>query len=283
MPEHSRDTGGRVEIADARMKEMAEQVLNEVKLGVLKGVAHEINKDQYPLGERADSIESATIAYLNTRKQEKQIAVKKSVQEILEQSGTSRESLFGALAQVNLTSKKTVADQVKKFGLDKKVKIEPSYLSELEIRNGMLVQKPQRINEDAPTPMESTDPFGPITTKYIELGGTNSFLGEPVGEENVCPDGIGGYRHYKHGSIYWSPDTGACEIHGEIRKKWKSMGWEKSILGYPKTDVKHTSEKQKGQYTHFQKGAIYYSRGTGAHAVHDDIYERWEKMKWENS
>ena len=38
------------------------------------------------------------------------------------------------------------------------------------------------------------------------------------------------------GSIYWTPSTGAWSIHGAIRAKWASLGWERSCLGYPVSD-----------------------------------------------
>jgi endonuclease/exonuclease/phosphatase family metal-dependent hydrolase len=49
--------------------------------------------------------------------------------------------------------------------------------------------------------------------KYQELGGANGMLGNPVSEEQPCPDGKGRFRHYEDSSIYRSPDTGAHEIH----------------------------------------------------------------------
>lgn len=36
----------------------------------------------------------------------------------------------------------------------------------------------------------------------------------------MAPDGIGHYRHYAGGSIYWSPATGVHESHGAIRALW---------------------------------------------------------------
>src|SRR5688572_28420492 len=53
-----------------------------------------------------------------------------------------------------------------------------------------------------PTPTAIVFPPGesPIDIKYEELGG-EGFLGPPVGEELIAPDGIGRYRHYELGSI----------------------------------------------------------------------------------
>jgi len=44
-------------------------------------------------------------------------------------------------------------------------------------------------------------------------------------------DDRGRCRDFEHGPIYWTPQTGAREVHGAIRDKWASMGWERSRLG----------------------------------------------------
>ena len=76
----------------------------------------------------------------------------------------------------------------------------------------------------------------PISDKYTQLGGQNGFLGAPTIPETTAPDGVGKFRHYQHGSIYWHPECGAHEVHGLIRQRWSQLGWETSYLGYPITD-----------------------------------------------
>jgi uncharacterized protein with LGFP repeats len=86
-------------------------------------------------------------------------------------------------------------------------------------------------------------------------------LGYPLTDDTATPDGQGRYVHLEHGSIYWSPHTGAHEVHGVIRDKWASMGWERSALGYPTSD-----ERQDGVYrrSNFQRGYIRWSAEKGA-------------------
>jgi uncharacterized protein with LGFP repeats len=43
-------------------------------------------------------------------------------------------------------------------------------------------------------------------------------------------------RVFQNGSISWTSATGAHEVHGPIRAKWESMGWQRSALGYPVKD-----------------------------------------------
>src|SRR5947208_1744941 len=77
---------------------------------------------------------------------------------------------------------------------------------------------------------------GEIRVKWAQLGGVRSFLGYPVTDELGTPDGRGRFNHFEGGSIYWAPETGAHEVHGAIRDKWASIGWERSRLGYPISD-----------------------------------------------
>ena len=77
---------------------------------------------------------------------------------------------------------------------------------------------------------------GAILGEYAALGYENSALGFPITNELTAPDGTGRFEVFEHGSIYWSPSTGAHEISGDILAKWGAIGYERSILGYPTTD-----------------------------------------------
>lgn len=121
-----------------------------------------------------------------------------------------------------------------------------------------------------------------IDIKYSSLGGAQGFLGSSVTGELVCPDGIGHYRHYQHGSIYWSPLTGAHEIHGLIRAKWATLGYEKSFLGYPKTD-ESSCPVLGGKYNLFQGGTIlWFPDSEEAFEVHGAIRSKWGQLGWES-
>ncbi|TMM10982.1 MAG: hypothetical protein E6G01_17750, partial [Actinobacteria bacterium] len=63
------------------------------------------------------------------------------------------------------------------------------------------------------------------------------------------------------GSVYWTPGTGAWSIHGAIRARWASMGWERSCLGYPVSDEFAISI---GRQSNLQRGAITWNASTGA-------------------
>ena len=122
--------------------------------------------------------------------------------------------------------------------------------------------------------------MGAIRDEWSRLGAGASFLGQPLTDELTCPDGVGRYNHFQGGSIYWTPNTGAHEVHGSIRDKWSLMGWERSFLGYPLTDETGTPDGV-GRYNHFQGGSIYWTAAIGAHEVHGAIRDKWASMGWE--
>lgn len=121
---------------------------------------------------------------------------------------------------------------------------------------------------------------GAIEDHYLWLGGCNSFLGAPKDDEVRTPDGVGRYNVFQNGSIYWTEDTGAFEVHGAIRDEFAAQGWEAGVLGYPISD-ELPSPDGIGRYSKFQKGNVYYTAATGAHAVHGRIFEKWGELDYE--
>jgi len=90
------------------------------------------------------------------------------------------------------------------------------------------------------------------------------WLGSPLIPEKVAPDGVGHYRHYEHGSIYWKPSTGPHEVHGLIRKLWANLNWEKGPLGYPLTDERPTQQGSANRFNDFENGVIWWKSGSAA-------------------
>jgi hypothetical protein len=153
-------------------------------------------------------------------------------------------------------------------------------------------EKPVYWNPQSATLWAGREPVGeeesygltPIAIKYISLGGEDSFLGKPTTKEEMCADGMGAYRHYEHGSIFWHPAAGAHEIHGAIRAKYRDWNWERSALGYPVTDELDTPDS--GRYNRFRKGLIVWTQESGAQGICEDginLDERVDFERWTNT
>ena len=121
---------------------------------------------------------------------------------------------------------------------------------------------------------------GEIDKKYRALGGCGSFLGAPVTDERTPPDGVGRYSVFERGSIYWTPTTGAHEVHGRIRDRWAQLQWEAGPLGYPITDETPAPDGV-GRYSVFERGSIYWTPATDAHEVRGRIRDKWAELGWE--
>ena len=118
-----------------------------------------------------------------------------------------------------------------------------------------------------------------IDDKYNLLGGAAGFLGQPLDVEKPTPDGLGRYRHYQGGSIYWHhafPEE-AFVVYGLIRQKWSQMGWERSPLGFPVSDELQAGSLG-GRMSLFQSGAILYRPDLGTYETHGAIFRRWRGL-----
>jgi uncharacterized protein with LGFP repeats len=118
-----------------------------------------------------------------------------------------------------------------------------------------------------------------IAKEWHRHGGEHGFLGRG-GDGGHCRRGHGRYHHFERGSIHWSPGTGAHETHGGIRRRWESLGWETSFLGYPKT-CERVCRDGRGRYQHFEGGSIHWHERIGAHETHGAIREHWAWRGWE--
>ena len=129
---------------------------------------------------------------------------------------------------------------------------------------------------------------GAIRDTWSALGWEAGPLAYPTTDESVTPDGVGRYNHFTGsggGSVYWTPSTGAHAIYGAIRARWSALGWETGPLGYPTTNESVTPDGV-GRYNHFTGsggGSIYWTPGTGAHAIYGAIRGQWSVMGWETS
>ena len=104
---------------------------------------------------------------------------------------------------------------------------------------------------------------GDIAASYF-TGSRAALLGLPVTDELPTPGGRGRFNHFQAGSVYWSPATGAHEVHGAIRDTWASLGWETGRLGFPTSDEEAVDGGRRSAFT---GGSITYDVASGRTTV----------------
>ncbi|MCV7149836.1 N-acetylmuramoyl-L-alanine amidase [Mycolicibacterium pyrenivorans] len=87
---------------------------------------------------------------------------------------------------------------------------------------------------DPPGPEQLAETLrgGAIFAKWDSLGGMNSYLGRPTSPE-ASGQGSTRYVTFERGAVYWSPESGAEPVTGELYKAWGALGFERGALGLP--------------------------------------------------
>lgn len=89
---------------------------------------------------------------------------------------------------------------------------------------------------------------GEVYKKYVAVGGATSPLGAPEEAQESGPNG-GEYQDFDGGTIYWSSDSGAHIVWGEIREAWEDNGGANGTLGYPTSDEKDIAGGKQSDFT----------------------------------
>ena len=117
---------------------------------------------------------------------------------------------------------------------------------------------------------------GAVLDRWLTMGGVFSYLGAPRGEEVRIGRGV--FQEFNGGLVYWTPQTGAQAVRGEILREYASTGWERGFLGFPVTSESHL---QGGAFSTFEGGSVYWSPRTGAHTVRGALRDAWASTGWE--
>ena len=117
--------------------------------------------------------------------------------------------------------------------------------------------------------------FGAILAKYNALGGPAGWLGFPVTGETPAPDGVGRFVHFQHGSVYWTPQTGAYAIPGDMFAAWGENGYEGGDLKYPVAEANQVGE---GYVQKFQGGFLTRNPDGKHFIVHGAIAEKYGEI-----
>jgi hypothetical protein len=125
--------------------------------------------------------------------------------------------------------------------------------------------------------------YGLIRGHWQSLGWERSPVGYPVAPEYSPRGNRGREQHFEHGSIVWSPETGAHAVYGEVRDSFRARG---PYWGYPTTEPTTTPDG-RGRFQHYrdlrtnEDRSIYWSPSTGAQKIGGPIRERWAQLGWE--
>jgi hypothetical protein len=101
---------------------------------------------------------------------------------------------------------------------------------------------------------------GAILAKYLAPGGVRKW-GFPVTNESDVRKGttqvLGKFSEFEDCTIYWSPSSGAWEVHGDIQKKYDEIKGPIGDLGFPTSDERDIpGVSGAGRMNTFQKGSI---------------------------
>jgi hypothetical protein len=109
---------------------------------------------------------------------------------------------------------------------------------------------------------------GAILANYLAVGGPPA-LGFPITHETEVrkrtstPSSgrnlfvtIGKFSEFERCTIYWSSSTGACEVHGDIRQKFRDLGGPAGDLGFPTSDEQDIPGVAGGRFNSFQNGIL---------------------------
>lgn len=115
--------------------------------------------------------------------------------------------------------------------------------------------------------------FGAVLEEYRATGEADGPVGWPVAEESAVPGGV--VERFSLGGIYWSPATGAHEVHGAVHGRYAALGGPAGFLGLPTADE---ADVPLGRVSTFVGGRIYWTPATDAHSVTGGILERYLQL-----
>ena len=133
---------------------------------------------------------------------------------------------------------------------------------------GLALTVPPATAEPPPTAIDA------ISERYTAAGGAQSPLGTPTGVAVDVPGGA--VQDYNGGAIYYSPDTGAKIMYGEVLKKYRALGGPGEV-GFPANDESDTGDGV-GKFNNFSEAggaAIYWSPASGAWLLKGKVLDAW--------
>ncbi|HZB18460.1 MAG TPA: hypothetical protein VE463_01380 [Blastococcus sp.] len=119
---------------------------------------------------------------------------------------------------------------------------------------------------------------GAIRSFWLANGGPAGLLGYPDGDLGCGAASC--QQSFQGGTVVWSPSRGTIVVQGPIRAAWTAAGGAAGALGLPTTAL-GCGMVRNGCGQQFEKGSLYWSEATGAHAVTGPIWQLWTQHGWE--
>ncbi|MEJ7791982.1 MAG: hypothetical protein WKF65_08440 [Gaiellaceae bacterium] len=120
---------------------------------------------------------------------------------------------------------------------------------------------------------------GAILAKYLATGGSGTW-GFPISNETdvrtrtSAPSSrgnhfatIGKHSEFERCTIYWSSATGAHEVHGDIRQRYRDLRGPAGELGFPTSDEQDIPGVGGGRFNTFQNGSLLWYGGAASIVV----------------
>ncbi|MCK4928772.1 MAG: hypothetical protein KAR76_03455, partial [Methanosarcinales archaeon] len=117
---------------------------------------------------------------------------------------------------------------------------------------------------------------GGVESKYMSMGYEASYLKYPTFDTVALTNGCS-FNDFMGGAIYFNPLFSGHALYGPILEKWREMGAEKSVMGYPTGDTEPTIDGE-GQFQHFQAGDLYWHPEVGIFGVKGRIRLKWYEL-----
>lgn len=116
-----------------------------------------------------------------------------------------------------------------------------------------------------------------VAQKHDLLGSEARHLRARTGGEKATRDGTGRYVPYQSGVIVSSWGNGVYEVHGDLYKKWESLGATRSKAGYPRADTR-TGTDGRSRYSTFETATIWYTPEGRSFVIDGAMRDRYNQL-----
>lgn len=111
-----------------------------------------------------------------------------------------------------------------------------------------------------------------------KLAQSQNWLGDCLTGEYNVNGGVA--QDYRNGQVFYSTTGGTHAVGGAIAGAYQANGGPTGALGLPKSGER-VAPDGRGRYQLFEKGNIYWTPQTGAHAVRGAILREWAAQGYE--